>query len=50
VLTAAWLYVRASGRTLREISGEAPHPARVAPPEHSEEPAMQTAAASLSEV
>jgi uncharacterized membrane protein YfcA len=49
VLTAAWLYVRASGRTLREISGEAPHPARVAPREHSDEPVMQTAAASLSE-
>ena len=42
VLGAAWIYVRASGRTLREISGELPVP--VAHPE----PTLQTAG-SLSE-
>jgi len=31
VLGAAWLYVRASGRTLREISGEAPAATRQQP-------------------
>jgi hypothetical protein len=48
VLGAAWVYVRVSGRTLREISGETPPHAAWAHLESSEEPAMQ-AAASLSE-
>ena len=49
VLAAAWLYVRASGRTLRDLSGEsipALHSAQLR--EVSDEPAM-AAAASLSE-
>ena len=49
VLGATWLYVRASGRTLREISGEIPvHSLQASHRELVEEPARQTAA-SLSE-
>jgi hypothetical protein len=48
VLGATWLAVRASGRTLREISGETARPAP-AMREFADEPAMQTAAASMSE-
>jgi len=46
VLGAAWLYVRASGRTLREISGE--NTVHLTGREFAEEPAMQPAG-SLSE-
>ena len=50
VLGAAWLYVRAGGRTLREISGEAPRQTLSMPlREFAEEPAMHTAGASMSE-
>ena len=50
VLGAAWLYVRAGGRTLREISGEAPRQTPSMPlREFAEEPAMHTAGASMSE-
>jgi uncharacterized protein len=49
VLGAAWLYVRASGRTLREISGETARPAlTMSHRDFADEPAMQ-AAASMSE-
>jgi hypothetical protein len=48
VLAATWLYVRASGRTLRELSGEStPGLHAVQLRELSDEPSM--AAASLSE-
>jgi hypothetical protein len=46
VLGASWLYIRASGRTLREISGESTLHGLTAR-EFSEEPAMP--AGSLSE-
>ncbi|MFZ0129117.1 MAG: sulfite exporter TauE/SafE family protein, partial [Candidatus Dormiibacterota bacterium] len=42
VLGAAWLYVRASGRTLRELSGESNQHGLTAR-DFSEEPAMQPA-------
>jgi len=52
VLAGAWVYIRSTGRTLREISGESPStaPVLVSPVrEVIEEPAHQTAAPSLSE-
>ena len=50
VLGAAWLYVRAGGRTLREISGEAPRQTLSMPlREFAEEPAMHPTGASMSE-
>jgi uncharacterized membrane protein YfcA len=49
VLAATWLYVRASGRTLRELSGESTPPLHAAQlRELSDEPSM-AAGASLSE-
>jgi K+-transporting ATPase c subunit len=48
-LGAAWLYVRANGRTLREISGETASQMLTGPHRDvSDEPALQTAG-SLSE-
>jgi uncharacterized membrane protein YfcA len=49
-LGTAWLFVRLSGRTLRELSGEATLQKLAVPlREFAEEPAMQTAGVSLSE-